>query len=209
MAAPISWEIQGTEFANCNCIYACPCQFNAPPDKGFCEAVMGVQVNKGHHGDVVLDGLRAAAIYHWPGAVHQGNGNMQLVIDERADARQRDALVRILSGQDTEDMATVWWIYSAMCPTKLEPLFKSIRLEMDLKARSAQLVVAGMIESSGEPIRNAVTGTEHAASISLPHGFEYRVAHVACGTSKVTGKISLDLRKSHAHFADINLSQKG
>ena len=43
---------------------------------------------------------------------------MQLVIDERADEDQRDALVKILSGQETEDMATVWWVFSAMCPTK-------------------------------------------------------------------------------------------
>src|SRR5271169_219799 len=104
MAASVAWEIKGTEFANCNCIYACPCQFNALPDKGFCEAVVGLQINQGHHGDVALDGLRAVNINHWPGDVHEGKGNMQLVIDERADARQRDALVRILSGQDTEDM---------------------------------------------------------------------------------------------------------
>jgi hypothetical protein len=57
--------------------------------------------------------LRAAAMWRWPGPVHEGNGTMQLVIDERADERQRDALVKILSGQETEEMATVWWVFSA------------------------------------------------------------------------------------------------
>ena len=71
MAVSVEWEIKGTEFANCNCIYACPCQFNALPDKGFCEAVAGFQIHQGHLGDVALDGLRAAAIWHWPGAVHE------------------------------------------------------------------------------------------------------------------------------------------
>jgi hypothetical protein len=99
MAVSVEWEIKGTEFANCNCIYACPCQFNALPDKGFCEAVAGYQIHQGHFGDVPLDGLRAVGIWHWPGAVHEGNGSMQLIIDERADANQRDALVKILSGQ--------------------------------------------------------------------------------------------------------------
>ena len=39
-------EIKGTEFANCNCAYGCGCQFNAPPDKGFCEAVAGYQIHR-------------------------------------------------------------------------------------------------------------------------------------------------------------------
>lgn len=207
--AMVEWRIQGREFANCNCAYGCPCQFNALPTYGSCEAVNGFQIDKGKFGDIALDGLRAVAIYKWPGPVHMGNGTMQLVIDERADGNQRDALIRIMSGQETKDMATMWWIYSAMCPTKLEPLFKSIRLEMDFKTRNAQLVVPGMIESSGEPIRNAVTGAEHEANINLPHGFEYRVAQVASGTTKATGRIPLNLNKSHAHFAKVDLSQAG
>jgi hypothetical protein len=101
MAVSVEWEIKATEFANCNCIYACPCQFNALPDKGFCEAVAGYQIDSGHFGDVRLDGLRAAAMWRWPGAVHLGNGSMQLVIDQRADAAQREALIKILSGQET------------------------------------------------------------------------------------------------------------
>ena len=207
--AMVEWRVQGREFANCNCAYGCPCQFNALPTYGSCEAINGFQIDKGNFGDVNLDGLRGVALYKWPGPVHLGNGTMQLIIDERADARQRDALIRIMSGQETNDMATMWWVYNAMCPNKLEPVFKSIRLEMDFKARTAQLVVAGMIESSGEPIRNADTGAEHAVNINLPHGFEYRVAEVASGTTKATGKIPLDLKQSHAHFAKINLNQNG
>ena len=28
----IPWEIQAREFVNCNCGYACPCQFNDLPN---------------------------------------------------------------------------------------------------------------------------------------------------------------------------------
>jgi len=28
------WEIRTIEFANCNCAYGCPCQFNAYPTYG-------------------------------------------------------------------------------------------------------------------------------------------------------------------------------
>ncbi len=91
--AMVEWRVQGREFANCNCAYGCPCQFNALPTYGCCEAINGFQIDKGNFGDVSLDGLRAIALYKWPGPVHLGNGTMQLIIDERADARQRDALI--------------------------------------------------------------------------------------------------------------------
>ena len=34
----IEWTIRGREFANCNCSYGCPCQFNALPTDGTCKA---------------------------------------------------------------------------------------------------------------------------------------------------------------------------
>ena len=39
-----------------------------------------------------LDGLRAVTMGTFPGAVHEGNGTLQVVIDERADPQQREAL---------------------------------------------------------------------------------------------------------------------
>src|SRR5438067_5270623 len=84
--AMVKWDVKATEFANCNCSYGCPCQFNALPTHGNCRAVAGYQIHQGHFGNVRLDGLRAVALWAFPGPVHQGNGTMQLVIDERADA---------------------------------------------------------------------------------------------------------------------------
>ena len=205
----VDWAVQATEFANCNCDYGCGCQFNALPDKGFCEAVAGYQITQGHFGDVQLDGLRAAAVWHWPGPVHEGNGTMQLIIDERADDRQRDALVKILSGEETDEMATVWWVFSAMSPNKHPPLFKPINLEVDVDARRARLEVPGMVQSSGEPIKNPVTGAEHRVRIDFPESFEFRLAEIGSGTSKTTGAIELDLKATYGQFAHIHLGNKG
>ena len=206
---PVEWAVQGTEFANCNCAYGCPCQFNALPDKGFCEAVAGYQIDQGHFGDVRLDGLRATAMWHFPGAVHEGNGVMQIVVDERADAAQRDALVKILSGQETEDMATVWWVFSAMSPTKHPPLFKPINFEVDVDARRAHLEIPGLVEAFGEPIKNPVTGADHRVRIDFPESFEFRIAEIGSGTSKTTGAIKLDLKSSYGQFAHIHLGHNG
>jgi hypothetical protein len=207
--AMTEWFVKAREFSNCNCSYGCPCQFNALPTHGNCMASIGYQIDEGRFGDVKLDGLRAVATYKWPGAVHQGNGTMQLIIDERADGRQRDALLRVMSGKETKDMATVWWVYATMCPTKLEPLFKPIEFEVDVDARRARLVVPGVVETVGEPIRNPVTGAEHRARIDLPNGFEYRLGEVASGTTKATAGIPLEMNKSWGLFANIHLSHAG
>ena len=85
-----SWEIKGRELVNCTCEYGCNCQFNALPDKGHCHAVAGIQIDEGHHGETVLDGLRIAAIFKWPGAIHEGNGEAIAFVDEKATDQQRE-----------------------------------------------------------------------------------------------------------------------
>lgn len=207
--ANVDWRIKGREFVNCNCAYGCPCQFNALPTHGDCRAVVSCQIDEGVFGTVKLDGLRALGLYTWPGPVHEGKGTMQLIIDERARPEQRDALLKIMTGQETNEMATMWWVYAAMCPTKLEPLFKPIDLEVDVDARRARLVAPGIIESSGEPIRNPVTGAESRARIDLPHGFEYRLAEVGSARTRATGAITLELTNTYGQFARLHLRHAG
>jgi len=204
------WVVQATELVNCNCSYGCPCQFNALPTYGDCRASIGYQIEQGHFGSVGLDGLRAVLLVSWPGPIHEGNGTMQVIIDERANPEQREALGKILTGQETDEMATVWWVFSAMCPTKLEPLFKPIDVEIDVEARRGRFSVPGIVETTGEPIRNPVTGAEHRVRIDLPHGFEYRIAEIGSATTRSTAAIALPgLENSYGQFALLHLSNKG
>ncbi len=209
MAVSVEWEVKATEFANCNCSYACPCQFSSPPTHGNCRYVAGYQIEQGHFGDVKLDGLRAVTMAIWPGAIHEGSGKMQVVVDEGADARQREALVKILSGQETEDMATMWWVFSAMSPDKLPPLYGKIDFEVDVDRRVARLEVPGVISSKGEPIRNIVSGAEHRVRIDFPQSFEYKQAEIGSGTSRISGPLAMELKDSYGQFAHIHLSHKG
>lgn len=204
------WRVRGTELANCNCSYGCPCQFNARPTHGDCRAAGAWDIEEGRFGAVRLDGLRMAGMWSWPGPVHEGNGTMQVIVDERADSNQREALIKILSGDETDDMATMWWVYSAMSPNKLEPLIRPIEYEVDIEARKGRFSVPGILETVAEPIRNPVTGAEHRARIDLPHGFEYRIAEIGSGTTRATGSIALPgLVNTYAQFARIHLSNKG
>lgn len=205
----INWSIKGPHFANCNCDYGCPCQFVALPTDGTCKAVTGWQIDEGQFGDVRLDGLNAAIVYAWPGAVHEGNGTMRVIVNERADKAQREALVSILQGENSEDGVTMLSIYRAMCSTLLEPLFKPIELTMDIEGRTARLTIPDLIETELEPLKNPVTGADHRARIDLPNGLEFRQAEVASGASKILGDIPMEFTRSHAHLSEVRLTSSG
>jgi len=207
--AYVEWEIRGREFVNCNCAYGCPCQFNARPTQGYCMGVAGIHIEQGYFGATRLDGLGAVWIGKWPGAIHEGNGTMQVLIDERADAHQREALRKIFCGEETEAGATIWNVFQTTISTVLEALYTPIHCEIDVDARRATLVVPGRIESAGEPIRNPVTGAEHRARVEMPHGFEFNVAEVGSGTSRIAAGITMELTGTHGHFARLHTGTHG
>ena len=204
------WEFKGRELVNCNCDYGCNCQFNGLPDKGHCQAVAGIQIDEGHHGDTRLDGLRIAAIYKWPGAVHEGNGEALPFVDQRADEDQRAALLRIMVGEDTDPFATMLAVYASTVTKLHDPVFTDIDFEVDVDGRRGRLSIDGYIEMNGEPIRNKVTGEESRAQIVLPAGFEYEVADVGSASSRTTGgPMQVDFRDSYGQFANLHLSSHG
>ena len=77
--ASVTWRVKGEEANGCNCAWGCPCQFNALPTHGNCEGVMTARITDGYFGTVRLDGVRFAAAFSFPRAIHEGNGTFQLV----------------------------------------------------------------------------------------------------------------------------------
>ena len=203
------WSIEGREFVNCNCAYGCPCQFMARPTHGGCQAVVGVQIDTGFHGEVRLDGLTIAAIASWPGAIHEGRGQIVPIVDERATPEQRASLLRIMAGEDTEPGATFFQVFMTTMEKVHDPVFATIDMKVDVEGRNAQLTVPGLIEARGEPIINPVTNDPHRAQIDLPHGFEYAVAEVGRGWANATGAVAHTLADSHAHFASLRMTGSG
>src|SRR5206468_338657 len=137
------------------------------------QAVAGMQIDQGNHGQTKLDGLKFVGIFRWPGAIHEGKGEVAVVIDERATDAQRNALLRILSGQDTEPGATIFNVFAATLEKFHEPIFAPIDFKSDVAGRRGHLVVKDVTEGRGEPILNPVTGAEHRVRIDMPNGFEY------------------------------------
>jgi hypothetical protein len=203
------WEIQGRELINCNCSYGCPCQFNALPTQGYCEAIGAITIERGHYGTVSLDGLSVAMALKWPGPIHEGKGNCQLVVDAKATPEQRDALLKILSGQDTDPGATIFAVFASTYEKVFDPIFASIQFQVDVEARRGRISVGQTLEIQGDPIRNPITGDEHRARIDLPNGFEYEIAEIGSGTSRSRGNVVVDLKESYAQFAHIHMNNHG
>jgi hypothetical protein len=210
MTAP-SWTIKGTEYGQCNCDYGCPCQFNGRPSSadGSCRYATFTQIDEGHYGEVNLDGLRFAWIGGWPGAVHEGNGELLLIVDARADGRQEEAIRRIVLNQDTDEMKTHYAVFCAMCSTIHEPITAPIEMEVDMDARTAHAEVPGIVVSDVEPVRNPVTGKEHRAQIVLPEGFASTLMETASGTVKATGTVNLEFANTFAGIARLHMTDQG
>ena len=205
----IDWEFQGTELVNCNCAYGCPCQFNALPTHGFCQAMGAIHIDRGHYGEVKLDGLKIGFVFQWPGPIHEGKGKCQPIVDVEASPGQREALLKIMSGQDTEPFATMFAVFATTLDQVFEPIFTAIDYAVDVDARRGKVSARGVFDLHGEPIRNPVTGLEHRARIDLPHGFEYELAEVGSASSRSTGQVALELKDSYAQFARLHLNNKG
>jgi hypothetical protein len=184
-----------------------PCGLlGAPPTTGHCEALIAYEIRDGHYGETTLDGVRFAGIYWWPGRIDEGNGNRQIIVDERASAEQREAIDALVSG--TEGGA-YFEIFAAVAPNQLDTLTAPIEMQSDRERRVASINIVGIAESRVEPIRNPVTGEEHRARIVLPNGFEYTEAEtantVACKTT-AEGPLSLTLENTYAQLNEFDWS---
>ena len=203
------WMIRGMEYGNCNCAWGCPCQFNAPSTHGSCETVGGGLIEEGHFNDTRLDGLHWAMLMQWPGEIADGKGRQQAIIDERADDAQREALRKILHGESTAPGATHFYVYNSTMSEVIDPLYAPVDVEIDIEARRGRVVVPGLVESTGSPIVDPHSGEEHRAMIHLPNGFEYTVAEMGTGRSRVRAGIEMDLSDSYGQFNVVHMNQDG
>ncbi len=194
------WYVEGDAFGNCNCGYACPCQFEEVPTQGNCRGFEVLEVSKGHFGDTDLAGAKAALIYAWPGPIFEGGGEMQVIIDPSASGAQRAALEKVFHGEETEEMATHWFVFRAMCKTVHETLFLPIDFEMDMEERTAKVSIGEVLNSTGRPIEAPHGGGPHRVRIDIPGGIEFTLAEIGSASTKADAAIKLDLNDSYGQW---------
>jgi hypothetical protein len=205
---PANWRLEGEWLKNCTCAYGCPCDFNARPTQGHCDGFLGMRITKGHFEKVSLDGLSFFVTVHFPGPLHEGNGEIQPIIDERATPEQRDALFQIMSGKNSAD-GTLFHIVTLIVTKMHDPIFASIKLDFDKDGRRARLSIPGVLESDVEPIKNPVTGTPHRIKVVMPEGFEHIEGEIASANISSKAAIKFETKGSHSTLAHVVQTPEG
>jgi hypothetical protein len=195
-----TWSLEGAWFKNCNCDPGCPCDFNQYPTHDHCEGIVAMRIDKGHFGEVDLAGLSFAAAVRWPGAMHEGNGTVMPIVDESADEQQREAILRIMSGQEGD---TLFEIVAFVCPNVAEPVFAPFEFEFDLESRTGRVKAGDILESETDTLRGIDPPDPYRVLVRIPGGFEYtneaEEAETAVAKRIVTrGAVELDVSDSHS-----------
>jgi hypothetical protein len=197
------WYIEGLYMKNCNCDPGCPCDFNQRPTQGYCEGMIGMHITKGHFGDVDLSGVTFAGTVKWPGPIHEGNGELQPMVDEKASEDQRNALMEALSGKHGDSLFEV---IAFVCPNVHEPVVAPVDFAVDLGTRSARLKVGDVLETEVETLRGIEPPDPYQILVRIPNGMEYTGPNEEAETAlakhiRSTGAIKFEVENGHSTLA--------
>lgn len=200
----IQWNMKGILLGACNCNWGCPCSFNAPPTHGKCEGAYLWHVEEGAFGNLPLDGLNVAWFAHSPGPLHECKATSQRILDEKAPAAQRDALLKLTAGK----FGGPWGIFAAVTAKWLDPLYAPF--EVKVAELNSHARVGNYLEMALAPILNPVTQKVEELYLDKPTGFTSTRA--AIGRS-LTFKVDAGLRYQHdgqyAEFSHFQYSGDG
>jgi hypothetical protein len=167
-----------------------------------------MRITRGQFEDTNLDGLTFIVTVQWPGPLHEGNGQAQPIIDERATPEQRDALFNIMSGKHSAE-GTLFHIFSLIITKMHEPIFAPVEFQFDKENRTARLAFSGVLETEVEPIKNPVTGAAHRIRVVMPEGFEHLEGEVASADIRSTGAIRFETKGTHSTLAHVVQTPQG
>lgn len=162
------WRLSGQVLVACNCDWGCPCNFNALPTAGKCEGGWTWHIEDGAFNDTSLGGLNFSVYVNWPGAIHEGNGEALILVDERASDEQRSAIERLLTGE----VGGPWGILAWTWPKKHGPHAVSYNVSFD--SVNTRVRAGDHLEVECGPIRNPVTGAEVHPGVVLPEGIIFK-----------------------------------
>ena len=169
------WQMRVDYVETCNCNFGCPCNFSGYPTDGFCEALVAYHIRDGRFGKVKLDNLDVVYAAAWPKAIHQGGGTLRLYFSQDASAEQRDALLRIFSGQAKG--SGPFELFAGTMATIEEPVGAPIEMRID--GRRSAFRIPNVCDVTLAPHVNPVSGAVQDVRLNLPKGFIFRNAQAA------------------------------
>ena len=196
-----AWSLKGKVVQACNCEYGCPCEFNAPPSSGHCHGTWSWHIEEGRFGEVDLAGMHFAAACKWPGAIHEGNGEVLPILDDRMSPDQVAAVGTLLGGE-----AGGPWAIIASTMTKVhEP--KLVPWDYRFDGSDTQMLAGEVLTMELTPLRNPVTNEIFEATVVLPTGFISKALnHATTADFSVRDTVSYDYTGKDAAWGDFSYS---
>jgi len=198
MAEKIPYHLKGVLLGACNCDWGCPCNFEAPPTKGFCEGSYLWHVQDGVYGQVSLTGVNFVWYAHSPGPLHLGNVTSGILVDERATPQQRTAIEEMLTANpDVMPFA----VFKSLTSTPLG--IRYVPFELDLHGNRSRVTIPNVLELQLAPMTNPVTGEEEPATLLKPKGFTSQQQELcATGVFRLTSAgLSYDHSGKYGEFS--------
>ena len=175
----LKWWAEGDLLDACNCELLCPCHvsFRQKATYDTCEAIWGVNIERGEWGQTRLDGLKAVIVALVPGPVMvEGGWTALLYIDDRANTDQEKALTSIFSGVS----GGPWSRLAAFFTDGEYKRVKRANIEFVKEHRARRIKVSGVVSLDIEAIRsvnpdeevkltnlrNVIHGNEHVLALS-------------------------------------------
>ena len=143
----MGYQLEGRLLEVCNCDIACPCWLGEDPDPGFCYSVEGYWIDRGDVDGVDVSGLTIGVLSHIPGNILAGNHRVILFVDDRADAKQEEALVAVWTGKRGGPVAEVAELWAEVASVE------RARIRFDVQEGEGRLEIGHDIEAELAPYR--------------------------------------------------------
>ena len=167
MSVPQRYYLKGQMLSACNCDWGCPCNFEEPPTAGFCEGTYLWHVETGHYAGVTLDGCTFAMYNTFPGAIHLGNGDGVVIVDDRVSSEQRTTIESMI--REAAPFSVFMDLTSNFLGFRYQPF------ELSLNGIRSTATIPGTMELELAPIKNPVTGEDELATLTKPTGFTAKI----------------------------------
>jgi hypothetical protein len=194
------WWLKGLIFENCNCQIICPAHVSF---KQLCtyERCMGhwsIHMDEGEFGDVALNDINVVILYDTPQLMFTGGWIETIYIDERANQLQRQAIERILMGQEGGPWVVLSRFVEKRRPTRYLPI------HYEDQGRKKRMWIDSIFDTTIENIR----GQDRNKDVVLENMFNQIHAAtqvVASGETRCDdGDFALSIKGTHAlssHFS--------
>jgi hypothetical protein len=191
-----AWSVAGQYYETCSCDFVCPCvltQLTAKPSKGSCTFAMSFKIERGAFGATSLDGLGFIVVGFTPAEMGKGNWSAGVIVDERASAEQRDAIVAVASGAAGGPMAALSGMITNFVGVESAPIrFERDGAKWSVNASSFVSMSAepamGIDPAATEPLQLGNTGHPANTRFSLAHALHSNLKAFGLSWNDTTGK---------------------